>query len=105
MPKYIDADALFDRLLKTKDGLQEAAARTDDRQEAWMAEGMEAFLSDLNHFPTADVAPVVHGRWVNKNDTPHCTVCDYIPAFDVALDDIYYSPFCPNCRAKMDMED
>lgn len=49
--------------------------------------------------------PVVHGRWVNKNDTPHCTVCDYIPAFDVALDDIYYSPFCPNCGAKMRGED
>ena len=101
MPKYIDADALFDRLLKTKDGLQEAAARTDDRQEAWMAEGMEAFLSDLNHFPTADVAPVVHGEWVPDDyGYHHCTNCTW--EHDERE---YITPYCPNCGAKMDMED
>ena len=44
------------------------------------------------------------GKWKNgeKDDYPHCTNCDYMPMFDRHIDDIYYSPFCPNCGAKME---
>lgn len=57
----------------------------------------------INAEPAADAAPVVHGRWENnKDEYPECTNCRYMPAYDSALDDIYYSPYCPNCGAKMD---
>lgn len=61
-------------------------------------------IADLiDDVPAANVAPVVHGRWENnKNEYPECTNCRYMPAYDSALDDIYYSPYCPNCGAKMD---
>lgn len=51
---------------------------------------------------TDDVAPVVHGEWLTINDTSRCSECGYIPAYDSAIDDLFYSPYCPNCGAKMD---
>lgn len=52
--------------------------------------------------PAADVEPVVHAEWRNnKNDYPECTNCGYMPAYDPAIDDIWYSPRCPKCGARM----
>lgn len=56
----------------------------------------------LGDFPTADVAPVVHGEWITIDDTSRCSECGYIPAYDSTIDDLFYSPYCPNCGAKMD---
>lgn len=57
----------------------------------------------IHEIPSVDAAPVVHGRWENnKNEYPECTNCGYMPAYDPAIDDINYSPYCPNCGAKMD---
>lgn len=83
-------------------------------------------------FPSADVAPVVHGRWILEahkeiancrwNVTAECSECcderkeiwsgffpnvpDYL-ARDVSLIDakeVELSNYCPNCGAKMDKE-
>ena len=52
--------------------------------------------------PATDVEPVVHAEWRNnKNDYPECTNCGYMPAYDPEIDDIWYSPRCPKCGAKM----
>lgn len=59
-------------------------------------------LYKISNFPTADVAPVVHGEWVTIDGISRCSECEYIPAYDSAIDDLFYSPFCPNCGAKMD---
>ena len=46
------------------------------------------------------------GKWVkDEYGTDHCSCCDYIPAYDTAIDDIYYSPYCPNCGAKMEVDE
>lgn len=53
--------------------------------------------------PAADVAPVVHGRWTQVDDTKcRCSNCDII-----ALIGLYPhgdKNYCPNCGAKMDEE-
>ncbi|MEE0408407.1 MAG: hypothetical protein UDO37_06430 [Oscillospiraceae bacterium] len=54
----------------------------------------------LDEIPAADVAPVVHGRWVcvHKIDPIsgyRCSKCRRIVGFDL-------TPYCPNCGAKMD---
>ena len=66
----------------------------------------------LDKIPIIEVEPVRHGRWVKANGMmpPEyhgrkcCSVCD---AF--ALSDFYgrerLSDFCPNCGAKMDLEE
>jgi len=72
---------------------------------------MEDVIWELNAQPAADVAPVVHGRWIrphwkNSNYCYDCSECggeamhrDY----QWAKDGIY--PICPNCGAKMDLEE
>ena len=44
--------------------------------------------------PAADVAPVVHGRWIKGAPNPYCSEC-----FVECRDE---TPFCPHCGAKMD---
>jgi len=53
----------------------------------------------LDNIPAADVAPVVHGRWI-EYQIPHvicCSNCDW--ATDAAEKNFQY---CPMCGARMD---
>lgn len=46
--------------------------------------------------PAADVAPVLHGRWLHrKNGVAYCSECKV----DTVEDETEY---CPSCGAKMD---
>ena len=56
---------------------------------------------DVIMLPTADVAPVRHGRWIKYQIPPIicCSNCDW--ATDVEEKNFQY---CPNCGAKMDGE-
>ena len=64
----------------------------------------------VRDFPAADVAPVRHGRWVHDEnyeswvDKYICSACNHH-----ALTDGDYrhtlSNYCPNCGAKMDLEE
>ena len=56
---------------------------------------------EVDDFPAADVAPVVHGRWVD-NGIPEsmlsgCSVCGFTCG-------AYSFNYCPNCGARMDGE-
>lgn len=58
-----------------------------------------AIKSAINAIPAADVAPVVHGRWVPfhseaAGDIQYCSACEI--GFAAKTD------YCPNCGAKMD---
>lgn len=57
---------------------------------------------DIESFPTVDVAPVAHGRWISKNHHGYewvfvCSNCGYIDGYP--FND--RSNYCPNCGAKM----
>lgn len=64
----------------------------------------------ISSFPAADVAPVVHGRWIrphwkNSNYCYDCSECGgeaMYRDYQWAKDGIY--PICPNCGARMDGE-
>ena len=61
-----------------------------------------AMLADS--IPAADVAPVVHGRWVSvagKRDRI-CSRCLRNEPYKNAADDAEVFEFCPHCGAKMD---
>lgn len=75
-----------------------------DREAAEDAVG-EAHLKGLNPLwelrdvPAADVAPVVHGRWMpfhseTAGDIQYCSACEI--GFDAKTD------YCPHCGTKMD---
>ena len=63
----------------------------------------EKFEAAINGIPAADVAPVRHGRWINKGEYAVCTECggrsgtQYDGVEPVPL----RAQFCPNCGAKM----
>ena len=60
--------------------------------------------SEIAEIPAADVAAVVHGRWIYKGEYAVCTECggrsgtQYDGVEPIPL----MTQFCPNCGAKMD---
>lgn len=67
----------------------------------------------ISNFPTADVAPVVHGEWLNIDGDytfAACSICE--TAYEVATEEeaekglwdafMCSYRYCPNCGAKMD---
>ena len=87
-----------------------AAANDKDKHRRTWAKA----ICVLHDMPAADVAPVVHGRWVEQRHTfdlpsgggtctgtyPTCSLCG---AFETGLH--LRTAYCPNCGAKMDKED
>ena len=69
------------------------------RKEKGTIQDAIKMISYPEYTPAADVAPVVHGRWVEYQIPPIvcCSNCDW--ATDVKEKNFQY---CPNCGAKMD---
>ena len=59
----------------------------------------------IEELPISDVIPVRHGRWENGN--PICPVCGGYKFKDLDADIWcdWQPAFCPNCGAKMDLEE
>lgn len=64
---------------------------------------VDDMVGDVEDTPAADVAEVVHGRWLSKN--PHgyewtfvCSNCNYVDGYPFNGRHNY----CPTCGAKMD---
>ena len=63
----------------------------------------EKFEAEINGIQAADVAPVRHGRWIDKGEYAVCTECggrsgtQYDGVEPVPL----RAQFCQNCGAKM----
>lgn len=56
----------------------------------------DKIIGGIYEIPSADVAPVRHGRWEKKYGYYKCLLCN-------CLDD-FADNYCPNCGAKMDEE-
>ena len=89
MPEYIDKQAFLDYMKRT--------ARYFNVK------------FDIESFPNADVAPVVHGRWIMVDDSCGkyaCSACREIEQECTEWGAGHYNPvnkdYCPNCGAKMD---
>ena len=66
-------------------------------------------LQSISDMPAADVAPVVHGRWIMVDDSCGkyaCSACREIEQECTEWGAGHYNPvdkdYCPNCGAKMD---
>ncbi|MBC8532252.1 hypothetical protein [Gehongia tenuis] len=98
--RLIDADELM-ATIKMHDYPLRGHYNSTDRG-MWTAGIQQA----IDEAPTIDAVPVVHGRWEKrKEDTLihwDCTQCGIGFLDDIGLDKLHY---CPNCGAKMDLED
>ena len=71
----------------------------------------DAIKNTINSIPAADVAPVRHGRWVDKpliksfkhTNIPvvECSACG-IDFCDIINNHYFMYKYCPKCGAKMD---
>ena len=100
MAEYIEREALITKFKKMELGEHGLVERL-------FADGVYAVIAA---FPAADVAPVVHGRWISweeagnfvpSPDRHECSVCH--DAAQVLVNGFeLLSDYCPNCGAKMD---
>ena len=56
----------------------------------------------LLRLPSADVAPVIHSRWIKTADGAECENCGREAVYQVVDDHWEYEPWCPHCGARMD---
>lgn len=72
----------------------------DAVKHAW-AKGIEP-SQYIESLEPADVAPVVHSRWIKTADGAECEKCGREAVYQIVNDHWEYEPFCPHCGAKMD---
>ena len=58
--------------------------------------------AEIKNMPAADVAPVRHGRWVEKEKYTFGIMYDCSLCENRILDNGHPWNYCPNCGAKMD---
>ena len=90
MPEYIEREAAIRALLN--DAPEQVGYSREDASDC------------IRYMDAADVAPVRHGRW--KCNKP-CPVCggDRFDGLDADIWADWEPPYCPQCGAKMDLED
>ena len=64
--------------------------------------GDESCIKDyIDNAPIVEVGTLKHGEWIPDNyEYNHCSECGY--EHDSSE---YVTPYCPNCGAKMDLEE
>ena len=97
MTEYIEREALMRRIKEihcaecdSYHGVRCRACWVDDT------------LDYIDSEPAADVAPVRHGRWVEKEKYTFGIMCDCSLCENRILDNGHPWNYCPNCGAKMD---
>lgn len=65
----------------------------------------DAFEDALQDAQTVDAVPVVHGQWIEDHDYLKCPECGVMVQRDFTFFDAGDWNFCPNCGAKMDLEE
>lgn len=95
MAEYITKEALKERFTKRLVWLKRDI---HDKYSEGLYDGCEYDAHLIDEIPAADVAPVVHGRWIATHDEfCSCSLCKY--PVHAAWSQTNY---CPNCGAKMD---
>ena len=101
MAEYIEREALKSQIAENKLMAREPATKR--------------ILAMIDDMPAADIAPVVHGKWLNFYNDFSCAECDrcgtIFEVTDNETDEGLWNAFlsayryCPDCGAKMDEEE
>ena len=93
MAEYIEREELREIL----DGWRDAHADVDDVHGCGL---LEDVICEVDAQTAADVAPVVHGRWLDGDDYMFCSKCGM--QWNYCDNDTQDFNYCPHCGAKMD---
>ena len=94
MAEYIEREATVKLLRRLE-------SRDYRREEGSIQEAIK-MVSFPESTPSADVAPVRHGRWIEKEKYSFGIMYDCSLCEDRILDNGHPWNYCPNCGAKMD---
>lgn len=104
MGEYVDREALMQELDAKLCALH---GELDEKRIVYDAftDGFEDCVGEVGKFQfAADVAPVVHGRWRYCGFLLECQSCGEVYSVHGANSGKSWN-YCPNCGAKMDLED
>ena len=123
MDEYLKREAVINRIkeyaLDVYDiDLDDSSQFAGNSVKENFCEGLYEATELVNDIPTADVVPVVHGRWIPIRESEMtgwqpelagrdpiggyvCSACKEESVFD-CNDEFVLSNYCPNCGAKMD---
>lgn len=93
---YVDADKVIEHIKQYKNSNK----KTFQQGINFAIKVVCRALSDNRIVPRADVAEVIHAKWIINSDGyyPYCSNCKEIPECGVM------SKYCPECGARMDKE-
>ena len=102
MAEYIDRGALIEWLKRIR-----FIDLSDGRGlcRVIMEDDFKKAIKEMPKGIIADVAPVRHGRWVEKEKYDFGIMYDCSLCEDRILDNGHPWNYCPNCGAKMEMEE
>ena len=103
--RIIDADQLYERV--------EESRRDNPHKDPKI---MINHINEHGHFldmiieaPTVDAEPVRHGHWIEDHMNWKCSCCGIVFKDEleriISYDGHYMPNHCPNCGAKMDLEE
>lgn len=98
-------EEMSDEYIKKEDAVK-AVANT-----YWQGTDCECYAfahKALDNVPTADVAPVRHGRWKEQQKKYRiysCSECNKVTLFEKWGDTVMPYDYCPNCGARMDAKE
>ena len=103
MAKYIDAIELAEKIKNEPSRVDKFTQYDRYDGAAWR---QFEILDMIKEMPAADVAPVVHGRWIGRplcgNANCRCSECRSCFNIHANLGGKTMQKYCPNCGAKMD---
>lgn len=113
MAEYIERVKLIEKIANTPFGLN-CTGESDDYKEG-VLRGLVAkqnnVIDMIKDQPVADVAPVVHGKWILRGKWLRCSQCDEKALLKETGEtggfheyEQVRSDYCPMCGAKMDLE-
>ena len=101
--KIVDVEPIIKKLYKI-------GYEKDELGEHEFALGIDTVIYLLEQAKTVDAEPVRHGKWeITKDDyycVAKCSLCHEEWSFEVYddIESLNYK-YCPNCGAKMDLEE
>lgn len=94
MAEYIDKEMAL--------SLVQPDAPEDEKSTVTIATAKKLVRSIIYRTPTADVATVVHGRWIEQEKYTFGVMYDCSICGSRILDNGHSWNYCPSCGAKMD---
>ena len=104
--EYIEREALKQDLKESYDRLREIYYGLTYDEDKQICAGQLTTFTDailrVKEAPTADVAEVRHGRWMDNEDYMFCSCCGM--QWNYCDNDTQDFHYCPNCGSRMDGE-